>query len=272
MQKRSIIDIDLLNVHIHINATFIYIQHTFPAAIYSVSRETSSLSWYTSHKWIFNLVPPRGCLRKGFNWFKANNYKPYFSSKSVFIHGCLHFGVVVLWCLGCFSLPLAGLREGDAVCLSLHFRPEGVWCLPLCVRLQRTSIGCVAMQEVEPGSQSSHTAHLFISSCIQYCINSSSSGKGRTLFNQPLLRQNLFHLFLLRSFLPYPSKKKILSFSWLCSHPSSYTLFLSVCGFNQAWKQLEYTILSQILQMNPNGASRLIMYWADFICLCNYAR
>lgn len=67
MQKRSTTDIDLLNVYIHTSATFIYIRHTFPAAIYSVSRETSSLSCYTSHKWIFNLMPPGGYLRKGFN-------------------------------------------------------------------------------------------------------------------------------------------------------------------------------------------------------------
>lgn len=156
---------------------------TFPTVISSVSRETSSLSWYTSHKWIFNPAPPGGYLRKSFNWFKRNNYESFFPAKSIFIHGCLHSEDVVLGCLGCTppSLP-AGPREGPAVRLSLHLRPEGGWCLPLHARLQRTSIGCVAMQEVEPGSQWPHIAHLFISSSIQYGINTSSSGKASTLF------------------------------------------------------------------------------------------
>lgn len=106
---------------------------TFPTVISSVSRETSSLSWYTSHKWIFNPVPPGGYLRKGLNWFKTNNYEPYFSAKSIFIHGCLHSGAVVLVWLGCnpptpllvrgrelqCSCPfILGLRGVDA-CLSL---------------------------------------------------------------------------------------------------------------------------------------------------------
>lgn len=74
---------------------------TFPTVISSFSRETSSLSWYTSHKWIFNPAPPGGYLRKGFNWFKMNNYEPYFPAKSIFIHGCLHSQAVVFGWLGC---------------------------------------------------------------------------------------------------------------------------------------------------------------------------
>lgn len=94
--------------HTHIQTcTHIYIASpnrytcTFPTVISSVSRETSSLSWYTSHKWIFNPAPPGGYLRKGFNWFKTNNYEPYFPAKSIFIHGCLHSEAVVLGWLGC---------------------------------------------------------------------------------------------------------------------------------------------------------------------------
>lgn len=34
---------------------------------FPVSRETSSLSWYTSYKWIFNPAAPGGCLRTAFN-------------------------------------------------------------------------------------------------------------------------------------------------------------------------------------------------------------
>lgn len=203
----------LMHTHTH---TRIYIASpdrytvTFPTVTSSVSRETSSLSWYTSRKWIFNPAPPGGYLRKGFNWFKTNNYEPYFPAKSIFIHGCLHSEAVVLGWLGCTppSLP-AGPREGPAVRLSLHLRPEGGWCLPLPARLWCTSIGCVAMQEVVPGSQWPHTAHLFISSCIQYGINTSSSGKASTLFNPPLPCQNsslpLFLLFLLSVFIYFSS-------------------------------------------------------------------
>lgn len=92
-------------IHTHIASPNRY-TCTFPTVISSVSRETSSLSWYTSHKWIFNPVPPGGYLRKGFNWFKMNNYEPHFPAKSIFIHGCLHSGAVVLGWLGCTPLFL----------------------------------------------------------------------------------------------------------------------------------------------------------------------
>ena len=89
---------------------------TFPTVISSVSRETSSLSWYTSHKWIFNPVPPGGYLRKSFNWFKTNNYEPYFPAKSIFIHGCLHSEAVVLGRLGCTPPCLLVRGGGELQC------------------------------------------------------------------------------------------------------------------------------------------------------------
>lgn len=68
--------------HTHTHA-HVCSRYTFPPVIFSVSRETSSLSCYTSRKWIFNPpVPPGGCLRKGFNWFQTNNDERHFLAKS----------------------------------------------------------------------------------------------------------------------------------------------------------------------------------------------
>lgn len=138
-------------------------------------------------------------------------------------------------------------------------------------RLRCTSIGCVAMQEVEPGSQWPHTAHLFISSCIQYGINTSSSGKASTLFNPPLPLQNpSLPLFLLFALISFVSTSLSVQSPALLPPPSrSHTFFISACAFNQAWKHLGYTVLLQIRQTNPYSPPLLIMYWADFICLYN---
>lgn len=86
----------------------------------------------------------------------------------------------------------------------------GGWWLPSSARLGCTSIGCVAMQEVKPGSRWPHTAHLFLSSCIQYGINTSSSGKASALFNPPRPLPKLF--FLLVFFLSFSSSHSVFPF------------------------------------------------------------
>lgn len=164
------------------------------------------------------------------------------------------------------SLP-AGLREEAAIELSLHFKPEGGWCLHLCAGLWCTSIGCVAMQEAEPESRWPHRAHLFISSCIQYGINTSSSGKASALFNPPNSSPplSLIFLFLFPRFhlrfcpLTYLIPAFTLATSITCIHRFSY-LYMSLIRHGKP----KYIILLQILQLNPNSVSLLIMYWSWF--------